>query len=76
MSYRETVYKVYGDYGTQSECVLFETKYLYDAIAFGNGYTKRGDLGGYDIIEVLSIDEEGDVRVESNWFNEDVYAVC
>ena len=68
------IYTVYGDFGMQTECVLFQSEYLYDAIAFGNGYTKRGDLGGYKVIEVISLDEMGVEVVESNWFNEDIFA--
>ena len=45
------VYSVYGDYGTDSECILFQSELLSDAISFGRGYIRNGDFGGYSVIE-------------------------
>jgi hypothetical protein len=68
------VYTVYGDYGTESENILLNTEYLSDAIDFCKRYMRWGDMGGYKVIEVISLDEMGVQLVEANWFDESVYA--
>jgi hypothetical protein len=68
------VYTVYGDYGTESENILLNTEYLSDAIDFCKRYMRWGDMGGYKVIEVISLDEMGIQLVEANWFDESVYA--
>lgn len=68
------IYTVYGNYGTESENVLFNTEYLSDAIEFAKRYIRWGDFGGYEVIEVISLDEMGVQMVEANWFNESVFA--
>jgi hypothetical protein len=68
------VYTVYGDYGTESENILLNTEYLSDAIDFCKRYMRWGDMGGYKVIEVISLDEMGIEFVEANWFDESVYA--
>jgi len=68
-------YYVYGNYGTDSECELFQSEYLFEAIDFAKRYVRWGDMGGYDAIEVISFKEEnGIAKVEANWFNESVFA--
>jgi hypothetical protein len=68
------IYTVYGDYATESENILFSSKYLFEAIDFVKGYIRWGDMGGYEVIEVISLDEMGVEMVEANWFAESVYA--
>jgi hypothetical protein len=68
------IYSVFGDYGTDSENILFQSEYLSDAIDFVKGYIRWGDMGGYKVIEVISLDEMGVEFVEANWFDESVYA--
>lgn len=45
-------FKVYGDYGYVSECELFESDSQNEAVRWATQYTKDGDFGGYNIIEV------------------------
>jgi hypothetical protein len=68
------IYTVYGDYGTESENILLNTEYLSDAIDFCKRYMRWGDMGGYKVIEVVSLDEMGVQMVEANWFDESVFA--
>jgi len=68
------VYSVYGDYGMESECCLFNSEYLFEAIDFAKRYIRWGDFGGYEVIDVISLDAMGNQFVEANWFNESVYA--
>jgi len=69
------VYSVYGDYGTDSECILFQSELLSDALSFGRGYIRNGDFGGYSVIEVISYDNDMGIEVvEANWFHESVFA--
>ena len=70
----KTIYTVYGDYGTESENILLNTEYLSDAIDFCKRYMRWGDMGGYKVIEVISLDPMGIEFVEANWFDESVYA--
>ena len=63
-------YQVFGDYGYQSECELeiFET--AERARRFVDGYTKYGDMGGYEVIEVITFADSGEAivhyRVDAN----------
>jgi len=68
------IYTVFGDYGTDSENILFQSEYLSDAIDFVKRYIRWGDMGGYKVIEVISLDAMGIEFVEANWFDESVYA--
>ena len=45
-------YTVYGDYGFSSQGNLFSSCSQSEAIQWAKDYTKDGDLGGYNIIEV------------------------
>ena len=69
----KTIYTVYGDYGTDDENILFDSEYLSDAIDFVKRYIRWGDMGGYKVIEVISLDPMGIEFVEANWFDESVF---
>ncbi len=45
-------YGVFGDRGYVTEELLFESNSVNEAIEFAEGYTKTGNMGGYNIIEV------------------------
>ena len=53
-------YYVYGDYGYTSECELYETNSLSEAKRFVDKYTRAGDLGGYNVIEVAWFADDGE----------------
>lgn len=53
-------FKVYGDYGYESEQLLEEFDTLSEAIRWATGYTKDGDLGGYNQIEIASFASDGE----------------
>lgn len=57
-------YKVYGDYGYVSECLLHETDVRSEAIAWADRYVRGGDFGGYNIIEVAYFDNEEYVTIQ------------
>jgi hypothetical protein len=54
------MFYVFGDYGYDSECELevFETRDR--AIQFIKGYTKFGDMGGYNQIEAAYFTPDGE----------------
>lgn len=52
-------YKVYGDYGYTSECLLHETDERTEAVRWADRYVTRG-FGGYNRIEVAYFDSEGE----------------
>lgn len=56
-------YYVFGDYGYMSECELEVFKTEDRAIQFVKGYTKHGDMGGYNMIEVISFADSGECIV-------------
>ena len=56
-------YKVYGDYGFNSETLLAEFDRLRDARAYQLGYTAL-DTGGFDRVEVLWFTPDGEAVVE------------
>lgn len=58
-------YGVFGDYGYTGEQLLFETNSPTDAIMWAEGYTRNGDLGGYNIIEVGFFTKHG--VYETSW---------
>ena len=68
------VYTVYGDKHLMGENILFDSEYLSDAIDFCKRYMRWGDMGGYKVIEIISLDAMGVEFVEANWFDESVYA--
>ena len=53
-------YFVYGDYGYNTECELEVFKTETRAIQFVKGYTKFGDMGGYNRIEVIVFAPSGE----------------
>ena len=53
-------YFVYGDYGYDTECELEVFKTETRAIQFVKGYTKFGDMGGYNRIEVIVFAPSGE----------------
>ena len=53
-------YEVYGDYAMNSECLLEEFDTYAEAERFVDGYTARGDFGGYETIEVITFAEDGE----------------
>ena len=66
-------YKVFGDYGYVSENELFETNNLQEALNFARSYTRWGDMGGYNVIEVAWFTEDGEyveelrIEAEEEW---------
>ena len=54
---------VYGDYGYESECELYSHKSRDYAQRWAEGYTRNGDKGGYDVIEVAYFDNDGEYIV-------------
>ena len=53
-------YTVYGDYGYVDETVLFESNSRDEAVRWAERYVRRGDTGGYGVIEVASFAEDGE----------------
>ncbi len=58
-------YKIYGDYGYVSECLLHEESDRMEALLWATRYTRGGDLGGYNIVEVAYFDKEEYVPIMS-----------
>lgn len=61
----EKDYGVFGDYGYVSECLLFETDSVNEAIGWAESYTRHGDFGGYSVIEVGWFAKDG--TYETAW---------
>ena len=61
----EDMFQIYGDYGYASEQLLEEFDTQKEAVSWAKGYTKWGDLGGYDQIEVASFASDGEYL--SHW---------
>lgn len=57
-------YFVYGDYGYNSENELYETNSLAEAKDFARNYTRWGDMGGYNCIEVAWFADDGEYITE------------
>lgn len=53
-------YEVYGDYALATECLLEEFDTYAEAERWVDGYTARGDFGGYETIEVITFAEDGE----------------
>lgn len=45
------MYKIYGDYGYTTECLLHEADTRSEALRWADRYTAR-DFGGYTVIDV------------------------
>lgn len=52
-------YIVYGDYALTSEQSLFESPSRKEAVDWATRYCRR-DLGGYESIEVISFNDDGE----------------
>ena len=65
-------YYVFGDYGYESECELYSTNNLQEAKDFARNYTRWGDFGGYNIIEVAWFNEDGEYMTEERIMAEDM----
>ena len=52
-------FKVYGDYGLESQTLLEEFTMELEAVRFSQGYCRR-DLGGYSSVEAISFREDGE----------------
>lgn len=57
-------YYVYGDYGYTSEQELYDTQSLQEALSFAHNYTRWGDMGGYNCIEVAWFADDGEYVTE------------
>jgi hypothetical protein len=62
-------YGVFGDYGYTSQQLLFESNSVNEAIKFAERYTRAGDMGGYNIIEVAFFSADG--TYETTWTMQD-----
>jgi len=60
-------FKIYGDYGYLSECLLEEFETLSEAVRWCDGYTSDGDFGGYTVIEIATFAEDGEYIVERRY---------
>lgn len=55
-------FQIYGDYALTSQSLFEEFSRLDDATRWVKGYTKHGDLGGYQTIEVLTFSDDGEAH--------------
>ena len=51
------MYQVYGDYGLETECELYSHNSLTFVRRWLDGYTRWGDMGGYE--NLYLVDEQG-----------------
>jgi hypothetical protein len=58
-------YGVFGDHGRGHEELLFETNSVDEAIDWADSYTRWGNFGGYDVIEVGFFTRRGEY--ETTW---------
>ena len=66
------MYQIYGDYGYISECLLEEFDDKKEAVQWAKNYTKGGDLGGYNVVEVIWFMADGEAVTEWLLSAEDV----
>lgn len=64
-------YYVYGDYGYNSEQELYQSTDLEDARDFARDYTRYGNTGGYNQIEVAWFDDDGEYITDTRYFADD-----
>lgn len=57
------MYEIYGDYGYVGENLLEEFESFAEAVRWVKGYTRGGDMGGYDRIEIVTFAEDGELLV-------------
>lgn len=55
-----TTYYVFGDYGYVNEQELFRSSSLSEAKEWAQRYTRHGDMGGYNCIEVAYFASDGE----------------
>ncbi len=53
------MYKIYGNYGFESQTLLEEFARSSEAIRWAESYS-RSDMGGYNSIEVISFNDDGE----------------
>jgi hypothetical protein len=61
----------YGDYGYNTECVLAEFNSVAEGKRWLNGYIRDGNMGGYKMIEIASIAENGEYVVHESVYEEE-----
>lgn len=54
-------YQIVGDYLQDSETLLAECFAKTDAFAFRKGYTRYGDFGGYNTLDIVQRDDNDDI---------------
>jgi hypothetical protein len=57
-------FKIYGDYGYTTENLMEEFDTYEEARRWVDGYTRWGDFGGYDVIEIARFAEDGEYVIE------------
>ena len=67
------MFKVYGDYGYISEMLLEEFDTLSEATQWAEDYIADGDFGGYNLIEVATIADDGEYVVERRFEAETIF---
>lgn len=70
MSAYASLFQIYGDYGYESECLLNEFDTKKEAVDWYKNYVKF-DLGGYDRIEVVRFNEDGEIVVVASTYADD-----
>ena len=64
------MYKIYGDYGYTSECLLKECDTRSEALRWADRYVED-DFGGYAVIEVARFEDDGEYTVVMRYRAED-----
>lgn len=65
-------YQIYGDYGFSGEALLEEFEDLNAAVEWVEGYTDDGDMGGYERIEIVTFNGDGELVVHYSLNAEDL----
>jgi hypothetical protein len=63
-----TDYRIYGDWQWSSQCLLHQCGTANEAIGWAEAYTKGGNTGGYNTIEVVTKGKDRDFVV---WASQD-----
>lgn len=56
-------FKIYGDYGFEGEALLEEFDTYGEAKRWFERYTRWGDMGGHDRIEIAEFNKDGEYIV-------------
>lgn len=65
-------FKIYGDYGYTSECLLEEFEDRSQALRWCDRYiNSAGDFGGYSMIEIARFADDGEYIVVMKYRRED-----